>query len=428
MLTQETIKAYHSRLDMMQDTPRLGIELELFCIDNTTLRPVPYQAPAGDLSIQTLFEYLKAHEGYVESGVSKTFGLKKDGSKLALEPGAQIEFCSTPHDDPEALLQEFWACCAVLKRLSSRFNISWLDISCFPVGNSADVALLPSARCEIIDRYWQQTGTLGRDLMRYTTSLHLSFDYDDPLDLAKKVERVLFLKPIFLFLSASSRVRQGKDTGYRSFRTMIYQDTDQPRTGTPGPESLWSSGHWTLDGYIEKVLAAPAIFSVGTGAYTEASHQPFGTYLNNADFSDYLSHLATIYTDIRVRQYLEVRYLDNPGIRLLPGIIMLFYSLVYDDAVWSDFKGRIPYTFQEVPHITELLNCVSDASNNYWERQLLKPMADFISVLQDRVSSIWSEHLGAVVERVVNYKKRDVLPDMRSDGDIISHFKSSFPF
>ncbi len=428
MLTREAIKVYHSKLDMVRDIPRIGIELELFCIDNTTLKTVPYQAADGHLSMQTLFEYLKVHEGYVEAGPAKTFMLKKDGSKLSLEPGAQLEFCSTPYADPEALLYEFWAYCAVLKRLSSRFNISWLDISYFPVGDSADVALLPSARCEIIDRYWQHTGKLGRDLMRYTTSLHLSFDYDTPLDLAKKVERALFLKPIFLFLSASSRIRQGKDTGYRSFRTMIYKDTDMPRTGTPGSESLWSSGQWRLNDYIEKVLKAPAIFAMGTSTYTEAAHKPFEEYLNDADFDDYLSHLATIYTDIRVRQYLEVRYLDNPGIRLLPGIILLFYSLFYDDAVWNDFEGRMPYTFQEVPRITELLNTASDASNSYWERELLTPMTEFLSALQARIPSAWSEHLEVVSERIVNYKKHDVLPDTMSEKDIIAYFKSSFPF
>lgn len=430
MLTRGTIKEYHAKTGVVRNTHKIGIELELFCIDNHTFKPLPYQTTDGHLSVQTLFDYLKTHEGYEEIGTSKTFELKKGGSKISLEPGAQIEFCSTPHHNLGELLQELWTYFDVLRKLSDKFNVSWLDVSYFPVGSPADVPLLPSARCEIIDRYWQHTGRLGRDLMRYTTSLHVSFDYDNLPDLARKVERALFLKPILLFMTASSRIRRGADTGLRSFRTRIYQDTDLPRTGTPGPESFWCSGQWSLDGYIEKVLRAPAIFAVGTGigTYRESSHEPFEAYLNDANFDDYLSHLATMYTDIRVRQYLEVRYLDNPGIRLLPGIVILLHTLLHDDAAWNDLKGRIPYVFHEVPNLVVLLNAVTEASDSYWECQLRQPVKDFLLTLQRHIEPALAEFLEDVLERVVDYKSRDILPDMRSDESIIAHFKDAFPF
>lgn len=429
MLTRNAIEAYHARTGLAQETHKIGIELELFCIDNRTLQRIPFQASDGRVSVQTLFDYLKTHEGYEEVGISKTFELKKGRSKISLEPGAQIELCSTPYETPEALLQELWDYFAVLKRLSQEFDVSWLDVSYFPVGDPADIALLPSTRCEIIDRYWRQTGTLGIDLMRYTTSLHVAFDYDDVTDLARKVEQALFLKPILLFLTASSRIRHGADTGVRSFRTNIYKDTDAPRTGSPGPEALWNSGEWTLDGYIEKILKAPAIFSVGTpGVYQESSHKPFEAYLHEASFSDYLSHLATIYTDIRVRQYLEVRYLDNPGIRLLPGMIILLYALFYNDAAWQDFQRVIPYAFHEIPAVVDLLNSVSAEADAYWETRLLEPLKGFLLSLQKRTEPGLAEHLDDLLERVVHYQRRDTLPDMSSEASILAHFKKAFPF
>lgn len=429
MLTRDAIKAYHARAGLTPGTRKIGIELELFCIDNRTLKRIPFQAGDGRISVQTLFAYLKACEGYEEVEISKTFELKKGRSKISLEPGAQIELCSTPYEMPEALLQELWAYFEVLKRLSQEFNVSWLDVSYFPVGNPADIPLLPSARCEIIDRYWQHTGTLGIDLMRYTTSLHVALDYDDAADLADKVERALWLKPLLLFLTASSRIRHGADTGVRSFRTNIYKDTDAPRTGTPGPETLWESSQWTLDGYIEKILQAPAIFAVGTpGVYRESSHEPFAAYLNEASFSDYLSHLATIYTDIRVRQYLEIRYLDNPGIRLLPGLIILLYTLFYDERTWRDFQPSIPYTFQEIPAVTDLLNSVSEEAENYWKTRLLEPVKGLLLSVQKRAEPGLAEYLDELLERVVNYQRRDILPDMSSEASILAHFTNAFPF
>ena len=429
MLTRNILEAYHARTGLPPATPRIGIELELFCLDNTTLRTLPYEADDGRLSVRSLFDYLAAHEGYEVVGDSKTFELRKGRSKISLEPGAQIEFCSTPAETPEALLKELADYFAVLKRLSQQFNVNWLDLSYFPVGSAADVPLLPSARCEIIDRYWRHTGTLGLDLMRYTTSLHVSFDYDSVPDLARKVERALLLKPILFFLAASSRIRQAADTGVRSFRVPIYRDTDAPRTGTPGPESLWQSGRWTLDGYVEKVLQAPAIFSVATpGGYQESAHAPFGACLDQASFSDYLSHLATIYTDVRVRQYLEVRYLDNPGLRLLPGMIIFLYSLFYDDAAWDELRRSIPYAFHEVPAVVDLLNAVSETADTYWESRLLPPVKDYLLALRERTEPGLAEYLDAVLDRTTNYKCRDILPDMSSEAGILAHFKTDFPF
>lgn len=429
MLTRNAIEAYHTRAGLPPATGSIGIELELFCLDNTTLRTLPYRADPGQVSIETLFEHLRAHEGYEVIGNAKTFELKKGCSKISLEPGAQIEFCSTPARTPEALLKELSDYFAVLKRLSQQFDISWLDLSYFPLGSAADVSLLPSARCEIIDRYWRQTGTLGLDLMRYTTSLHVSFDYDALPDLAEKVERALLLKPILFFLAASSRIRHARDTGVRSFRVNIYKDTDAPRTGTPGPESLWQSGRWTLQGYIDKILQAPAIFAVATpGGYQEAAHAPFGTYLEQATFGDYLSHLATIYTDVRVRQYLEVRYLDNPGLRLLPGMVIFLYSLFYDDAAWEELRRSLPYTLPSVPAIVDRLNTISEAAQVYWESRLLPVVKDYLQALRGRTEPGLAEYLDAVLERAVGYRDRDILPDMSSEASILAHFNADFPF
>ncbi|HEY1350042.1 MAG TPA: glutamate-cysteine ligase family protein [Ktedonobacteraceae bacterium] len=429
MLTRNAVEAYHARAGLPPAPHKIGIELELFCLDPATRRMLPYQAEAGQMSIQALFAYLTTHEGYEVVGNTKTFELKKGSSKISLEPGAQIEFCSTPACTPAALLKELSDYFAVLKRLSQRFNISWLDLSYFPVGCAADVPLLPSARCEIIDRYWRQTGALGLDLMRYTTSLHVSFDYATALDLAEKVERALLLKPILFFLAASSRIRQSLDTGVRSFRVNIYKDTDASRTGTPGPEALWRSGRWTLDGYVDKVLQAPAIFAVATPQrYQESAHAPFGAYLGQASFGDYLSHLATIYTDVRVRQYLEVRYLDNPGLRLLPGMVILLYSLFYDDAAWEELRGCLPYTLPEVPAVVDLLNAVSRTADAYWESRLLPAVKRYLLALRERTEPGLAEYLDDVLERATGFRGRDTLPDMSSEASILAHFTADFPF
>jgi len=429
MLTRHALEAYHARTGLPPAAHRIGIELELFCLDQTTLRMLPYQAGVGQLSVQTLFDYLTTFEGYEVVEQAKTFELQKGRSKISLEPGAQIEFCSTPAPTPAALLKELCGYFAVLRRLSQHFQVSWLDLSYFPVGRAAEVPLLPSARCATIDRYWQQTGTLGLDLMRYTTSLHVSFDYDCVADLTSRVERALLLKPVLFFLAASSRIRQAKDTGLRSFRVPIYKDTDAPRTGAPGPASLWQSGRWTLEGYLEKVLQAPAIFTVASaGDSRESAHAPFGNFLEQASFADYLSHLATIYTDVRIRQYLEVRYLDNPGLRLLPGMIILLYSLFYDDAAWEELRGSLPYTLHDVPALVDTLNEISPAADACWQSQLQTPVTCYLQALRERTEPGLAEYLDVILERASTAACRNALPDMSSEASILAHCTADFPF
>jgi glutamate--cysteine ligase len=429
MLTRNAVEAYHARAGLPPATRKIGIELELFCLDRTTLRMLPYQADAGRVSVQTLFDYLTTFEGYEVVGQAKTFELQKGRSKISLEPGAQIEFCSTPALTPAALLKELSGYFAVLRRLSQHFNVSWLDLSYFPVGRAADVPLLPSPRCALIDRYWQQTGTFGLDLMRYTTSLHVAFDYDSLTDLTARVQRALLLKPVLFFLAASSRIRQARDTGMRSFRVHIYKDTDAPRTGAPGPASLWQSGQWTLEGYIHKILQAPTIFAVATpGEYRESAHAPFDSYLAQASFDDYLSHLATIYTDVRIRQYLEVRYLDNPGLRMLPGMIILLYSLFYDDAAWEELRRSLPYSFHEVPALVDTLNAVSPTADAYWQSHLQTPVTRYLQALRERTEPGLAEYLDVVLQRAGAASCRNALPDMSSEASILAHCTADFPF
>src|SRR5207237_1086256 len=113
---------------------KIGIELELFCINSNTLKNVPYQTGDGNISIQRLFEHLKTHEGYASLDSTKTFGVQKGESKIGLEPGSQFELSSTAYKTLDDLLQDFRAYIGMLQRLSHEFHINWLDVAYFPVG------------------------------------------------------------------------------------------------------------------------------------------------------------------------------------------------------------------------------------------------------------------------------------------------------
>ncbi len=424
MLTMEQIMKYHSKIEVPISLKKVGIELELFCINALNNKIVPYQAIGNVISMQNLLGYLMAYEGYSLSDFTKTLELKKDQTKITLEPGAQFEFCSAPHERLTDLLTELQNYNLTLQKLADEFNVDWLDVSYFPLGKPSDIPLIPNPRYETMYRYFQRTGELGRDIMCYTGSLQITFDYDSLLDLEEKVTRSLLLKPIFLFITANSRLREGRDTGLRSFRTVTYRHTDPSRMGTPGSEEIWGLGKWTLSSYINKVLKAPIMFSLREKhAYQETENKTFESLMNDLTLIDYLFHSSTIWTDIRIRQYFEIRYLDNPGVTLIPGVIVLLYELLHDEVLWSSFKKEIPYRFEEVPAVVDLLNTISVTSNSYWENKLIKPLIELINYLQESLEPSVSIHLNPVKDKIINYKKYDNLPNLNNDKDILFYFK-----
>lgn len=425
MLTRDNIVAYHAKDSLTASTQKVGIELELFCVDSNTLQRVPFYSDGNLVSVRKIFEYLETYEGYTNLEKAKTFGLKKGESKITTEPGGQLEFSSAAHHRITDLLEEFGAFVATLQRLSRKLPVSWLDVAYFPVEKASSFSFFQSPRYEIIDRCWQQTGHLGRELMCNTASLQVSFDYSTVSDLEAKVNRSLLVQPILSFITANSKFRESIKTYYRSFRSITYKDTDSTRMGMPGLDDMWMRDKWTLDDYIVKVLKAPTYFNFGEGKYTESSHEPFEDKINEATFEDYFDHLTTIYTDIRVRNYFEVRYMDNPGIGLVPGTVILLHSLIYDDTVWDDFQKHIPYAFSDLPEITDLLNSVSKTSDLYWECKLLQPVRNLILQLQNYLEPALSKYLDSILNRVVNYNKHDLLPDLNNNEHIISHYLSS---
>lgn len=403
MVTKDEIMRYHSKTDVAPEPQKTGIELELFCINRATLQRILYASSDiqnKPLSIQDLFTYLIEYQGYEASDATKTFGLKKGGTKITLEPGSQIEYCSAAYIDIKDLLTDFQSYTQTLRALKTAFPIEWLNTSYFPLGKAEDVPLIPHPRYEIMSQYFSQTGRLGRSMMCHTTSLQITFDYVNIADLEEKVTRALWLKPILLFISANSAIREGEDTRLRSFRTMTYRDADGPRMGTPALDTIWRQGRWTLESYVEKVLQAPMIFALGTTGYQAGTKEPFYTAMSQVTFEDYLLHHSTIWTDIRVRQYFEIRYLDNPGLSLVPGLALIMNDLFYNEDAWQEFSASIPYHFSEVPMLTDLLNFATPDSDHYWQTNLLQPVERYLYSLQERLDPALAPLLDPILEKV----------------------------
>ncbi len=373
MLTYQQILKYHTA---GQDEKTCGFEYEVFCLDKNKQRLFFYNGKEIS-GLRKIFDYLVYEKGFKTSPFGKTVGFEKDGVRFTLEPGSQLEYSACRSGNAQSLVKQFLNLLQTYRVLSEKFGINFSDVSLFPIGDVNSVPLLPVDRYQIMDTYFQGTGALGRIMMRDTTSLQLTFNFNSKNDLEEKVNRLLFLKPLLLALSSHSHVYNDKTQKYRSFREMVWRDTDPKRCGDPGND-FWAKGRWAIEDYIEKVLDAPTIFDVLNREYKVLHGElPFRSFLNNANLDSYIFHNSTIFTDIRIKDYIEMRYLDNPSVLLVPGIILLLEGILSDDKIWKTLSS-LPYKFHEVPEITDKLNMLSQESRDFWNDEI-KPI--FVNVL-----------------------------------------------
>lgn len=79
--------------------------------------------------------------------------------------------------------------------------------------------------------YMPKKGNLGLDMMFRSTTIQVNLDYSSENDMVKKLKVSLALQPIATALFANSPFLDGNLTGYKSFRSHIWTDTDPDRTG-----------------------------------------------------------------------------------------------------------------------------------------------------------------------------------------------------
>lgn len=393
MLTQQEILNYHIK---GQKNNACGFEFEIFCLNKRYQRLFFNNKKKTEL--QNVFNYLISDRKFKKVNSDKTIGVAKDGANFTLEPGSQLEYSSRQNENAAALVKEFLQLLKMYNIFFEKFTLHFSDLSLFPSSGINQAPLLPAARYEIMDKYFLSTGTLGKTMMRGTTSLQLTFSYESKQDLEKKINRLLFLKPILLAISSNSRFYDGKNSKYRSFRDVVWKNTDPKRCGDPGKD-FWASGQWTIENYIEKVLDAPVIFDVKNKQYQSVPAQPFRNLMRDLNIESYIFHNSTIFTDVRIKNYVEIRYLDNPTILLVPGIILLVESVLNDDKTWN-LLCNLPYKFEEVPELTKKLNSTSKESCDFWNKSMRPVLSAALDNLKSRYPQEIHFYLNTMIEKI----------------------------
>ncbi|WAC28018.1 glutamate--cysteine ligase [Ancylobacter sp. SL191] len=328
---------------------RIGTEHEKFPFTLDGHDPVPYEGPTG---IRALLEGMQAlngwepiMEGEAIIGLADTVG----GGAISLEPGGQFELSGAPLKTIHETCAEVNGHLEQVRAVATPFGFGFLGLGMSPKWTRAETPVMPKGRYKIMANYMPKVGTLGLDMMFRTCTVQVNLDFASEADMVKKLRVGLALQPITTALFANSPFTEGKPNGFLSFRSEIWRDTDKDRTGMLPFAFEEGMG---FERYVDYALDVPMYFIKRGDSYIDVAGSSFRALLagrhpavpgETATVSDWANHLSTIFPEVRLKRYLEMRGADGGPWRNLCAQPALWTGIYYDtaalDAAWELCKG-----------------------------------------------------------------------------------------
>jgi glutamate--cysteine ligase len=332
---------------------RVGTEHEKIPFYISDHTPVPYLGrPAeGREGIRALLQAMQAALGWspIMNG-DDVIGLHdaKAGGAISLEPGGQFELSGATLETIHETAAELEAHFAALKAAASPHGIGFLSLGASPKWQLAETPIMPKHRYEIMAKYMPKVGKHGLDMMFRTATVQANLDFSNEPDMVKKLRVSLALQPLVTALFANSPFTDGKLNGFLSARSDIWRDTDAARTGMLAFAFAPGMGY---ERYVDYALDVPMYFVKRGEVYHDVAGASFRDLLagrlaalpgERATLSDWANHLSTIFPEVRLKRYLEMRGADAGPKRFLTALPALWIGLFYDgsalDAAWDLVK------------------------------------------------------------------------------------------
>ena len=161
-----------------------------------------------------------------------------------------------------------------------------------------------------------KVGKLGLDMMFRTCTVQTNLDFASEADMVKKLRVSLALQPVATALFANSPFTEGRPNGFLSFRSEIWRDTDNARSGMlPGRSSrAWALSAGSITRSTCRCISSSATTDISTSPAIvprSARRQARRLPGERATISDWANHLSTIFPEVRLKRYLEMRGADS---------------------------------------------------------------------------------------------------------------------
>jgi glutamate--cysteine ligase len=314
---------------------RIGTEHEKFVFRKDDLTPVPYDGPDGIAAVLDGLAEKFGWERLLEDG--QVVALTRNGCNITLEPGGQFELSGAPLRTIHETCGEVTGHLEECRSVAEPLGLGMLGMGFQPLWPRAAIPWMPKGRYAIMRRYMQMVGTLGLDMMLRTCTVQVNLDYASEPDMVKKLRVSMALQPVATALFANSPFSEGELNGFQSYRAHVWTDTDADRTGIPAFVFEDGMGY---ERWVDYVLDTPMYFVYRDGRYVDVAGRSFRRFMEGGldelpgelpTMSDWSDHVTTLFPEVRLKKYLEMRGADCGASDQLCGLPALWVGLLYDD-------------------------------------------------------------------------------------------------
>ena len=280
-------------------------------------------------------------------------GLKQDGQSVTLEPGGQFELSGATLESLHQTCAEVNTHLYQVRSVSEELGVGFLGAGFDPKWMYEDVPKMPKERYKIMRDYMPTRGDLGRDMMFRSCTIQVNLDFESEKDMVEKFRIGIALQPVATALFANSPFKEGKPTGYLSWRSHVWTDTDPDRCGTL---PFVFDDNFGFERYVEYALDVPMYFVTrkdehsGRSIYHNVAGQSFRDFLKGElpglpgefpTMADWETHLTTIFPEVRLKKFLEMRGADGGPWRLICALPALWVGLLYDEQSQAEAAALI---------------------------------------------------------------------------------------
>ncbi len=306
----DELLSYFERFSKPKDSLSVGLESEWFPVNPETHETLPFSGKEG---IETLLKQLASKFGWKEMvEAERVIALFRGRELISLEPGGQVEYATAPLKTLPEIETSFQKMCQELCQLASENHVKWMSVGFQPVSKSSAIEWVPKARYSIMRKYLGSRGSLAHDMMQRTAATQVSLDYTDETDAMKKMRLGFWVSPFIALLAANSPLKEGKPWDWAVPRVLVWDNTDNDRSGLIerflGPATGFKD-------YLDYALDVPMMFIVREGNWIPIG-KTFRDFLENghelfyATLDDFELHLSTLFPEVRLKQFIEMRQAD----------------------------------------------------------------------------------------------------------------------
>jgi glutamate--cysteine ligase len=297
---------YFTRGIKKKSNLKIGVEQEKFLFEGKNKKRISYE------KLKQLFENLKKNKWEAVFEDNKIIGLKRGKQQITTEPGLQCELSGEPLDTIHKVCSESTSYLNEITEASKGLDISTASIGFDPFNTILEIPKNPKERYRIMSDEMPKGGELSLDMMYRTCGIQINYDYVSEKNFEKIFRIGNYLTPLTISMFANSPFEGRQPNGYLSYRNKVWQKTSRGGIMPIAFENM------TFEKYFDHVINYPILFAIRDKKYIKPNGQNFkdfikGNFTNlkeEANLKDFENHLATIFTEVRLKQYVELRSLD----------------------------------------------------------------------------------------------------------------------